>query len=238
MASYDAWIKLYRPDENSRNSSISYYTKGAVIGWLLDAKVRASTNNQKSLDDVMRLALQRYGGKKGYTDSEFRQTAQEVAGKNLMDWFHHAADTTEELDFREALAWFGLRFRPAGAGPSGRNGEATKKAWLGFTTKTDAGRLIVAQVQRDTPAFEAGISPDDEILGIDQYRVRPEQWEQRMEQYSPRTRIELLISRNDRLLTIPVVLADEPLRQWILEKDPNATPEQAEHLKAWLAPLI
>ena len=42
QASFDAWIKYYRPDENSPNVSISYYTKGAVLGFLLDAKIRAA----------------------------------------------------------------------------------------------------------------------------------------------------------------------------------------------------
>ena len=54
MASYDAWIKYYRTDENTANTSISYYVKGAVVGFLLDAKLRRLTNGSKSLDDVMR----------------------------------------------------------------------------------------------------------------------------------------------------------------------------------------
>src|SRR4030095_17193730 len=52
-ASYDAWVKLYRPDENSVNASISYYPKGALMAFLLDGKVRKITNGSKGLDDVM-----------------------------------------------------------------------------------------------------------------------------------------------------------------------------------------
>src|SRR4029078_5250157 len=80
MASFDAWIKQYRPDENSVNTVISYYTKGALGGWLLDTRVRAATNGAKTLDDVMRLALERYSGAKGYTPADFRKTASEVGG--------------------------------------------------------------------------------------------------------------------------------------------------------------
>ena len=54
QASFDAWIKYYRPDENSANTSISYYTKGAVVGFLLDAKIRKATSGARGLDDVMR----------------------------------------------------------------------------------------------------------------------------------------------------------------------------------------
>src|SRR5215208_7006579 len=62
MASFDAWIKYYRPDENSNNTSISYYTKGTVIAFLLDAKIRKATNGSRSLDDVMRAAYQKFSG--------------------------------------------------------------------------------------------------------------------------------------------------------------------------------
>ena len=57
MASFDTWIKQYRPDENSPNTSIDYYAKGAAIAFLLDAKIRKATNGAKTLDDGMRLAL-------------------------------------------------------------------------------------------------------------------------------------------------------------------------------------
>ena len=83
MASYDAWIKAYRPDENSVNTAISYYTKGSVIAWLLDAKLRHSTAGRAGLDDLMRLAYQRYSGERGYDTAEFVAAASEIAGADL-----------------------------------------------------------------------------------------------------------------------------------------------------------
>ena len=112
MASYDAWIKQYRPDENSANVSISYYTKGSVVGLLLDAKIKRMTNGAKGLDDVMRLAFQRYSGARGYTPAEFRAVASEVAGGDLREFFRRALESTEELDYSEMLDWYGLRFVP------------------------------------------------------------------------------------------------------------------------------
>lgn len=231
LASFDAWIKLYRPDENSVNSSISYYVKGAVIAWLLDARIRAATGDTRSLDDVMRLAYQRFSGSKGFNDEEFRSVVQEVAGQDQNDWFNGVVDTAEELDYSQALAWFGLRFKSIA--PS-EEADVPPKAWAGFSTKTDGGRLIVTQVPRGTPGSEAGISANDEIVGIDQYRVRPEQWDQRMAQYRPNEEISLLISRHDRLLNIPIRLGHEPA-PWLLEPDPAAGPTQKQHFMTWLA---
>jgi predicted metalloprotease with PDZ domain len=95
---------------NPDSATVSYYVKGEVIAFLLDARVRHATDGARSLDDVMRLAYQRYAGARGYTEAEFAETAGEVAGVDLTDWFRRATASTEELDYPEALEWFGLRF--------------------------------------------------------------------------------------------------------------------------------
>ena len=175
MSSFDTWIKQYRPDENTPNTTVNYYPKGAVIAFLLDARIRKATAGAKSLDDAMRLAYERYSGAKGYTMDQFYQAMSDTAGVNLRDWFATTAESTKELDYTEALDWFGLRFRPVDP----RN----QRAWLGATTRNDAGRLLVSQVRRETPAQVAGLNVDDEILAIDDVRVRAEGLVGRLDQY-------------------------------------------------------
>ena len=102
-SSYDTWIKFYRPDENSSNTRISYYSKGAVVAFLLDAKIRKLTNGEKSLDDVMQQMFENYS-KSGFTSKQFRKTASEVAGKNLSAWFASVIDSTDELDYSDIAA--------------------------------------------------------------------------------------------------------------------------------------
>jgi predicted metalloprotease with PDZ domain len=80
-ASYDAWIRYYRPDENSPNVSISYYAKGQLLGFLLDARIRRLTNGARSLDDVMRTAYARYSGARGFTPDQFREVAEQIAAR-------------------------------------------------------------------------------------------------------------------------------------------------------------
>ena len=215
QASMDAWIKLYRPDENTPNTAISYYTKGAVVAFLLDAKIRRVTGGRRSLDEVMREAYGRYSATNGFTPDEFRTVTEHVAGIDLGAFWRTAIEGTEELDYSEALEVFGLQFRPANGSPNGK-----PKAWIGATTKIDADRLIVAQVKRDTPAFGAGLNVDDEIVAIDQVRVRTDRLDERLEQYTPGDRISLLVARRDRLLSLNVVLGAEPPRTWRLEPRP------------------
>jgi len=230
-ASYDAWIKYYRPDENSINTSISYYTKGSVVGLLLDARIRKATNGARSLDDVMRAAYEKYSGMRGYTADEFRGVAEQVAGVSLKGFWDAAVTSTQELDYTEALETLGLRFKSV-AVPADRPG----KAWLGINARNDAGRLIVTQVRRDTPALAAGLNVDDEILAIDDYRVRADRLDNRLEQYRPGDKVMLLVARREQLMRLELTFGSEPPRAWRLEVNPSASEAQQSSRVRWLNP--
>jgi len=231
-ASFDAWIKYYRPDENSANVSISYYTKGAVLGFLLDARIRASTGGAKSLDDVMRTSYQRFSGDRGFTPDEFRAVVEEVSGLSLASFWDGAIEGTEELDYVEALATFGLRFRPVEAPRADRSASA----WLGMSTRDNAGRLVVTQVRRGTPAFAAGLNVDDEILAMNGFRVRADQLTAQLGRYQPGDTVALLVARRDVLMTIDATFGAEPPRQWQLQVDPAAADTKQQQRDRWLKP--
>jgi len=230
LASFDAWIKAYRPDENSANTSISYYTKGEIVAFLLDAKIRRATHGAKGLDDVMRLAYERFAGPKGFALDEFRRAAEEVSGVDLAAWLTHAVATTDELDYGEALDWLGLRFRPA---PEPKPGEPVK-GWLGLRTRTDEGRLVVSQALRGTPGYDAGFNVDDEIVAIDEFRVRPDRWSQLMDAFTSGTTASVLVARRDELMRLDVTFGREPAPAWRIEVAPDATAAQTANLTAWL----
>jgi predicted metalloprotease with PDZ domain len=104
-ASLDAGVPL-----KPRERRLDFVARGAVVGFLLDAHLRAVTNGAKSLDDVMRLAYQRYSGTAGYTADQFRALVSEVAGSDQSAWLSQALDHADDLDYREMLRWYGLRF--------------------------------------------------------------------------------------------------------------------------------
>jgi len=225
-ASFDAWIKLYRPDENTINTTISYYTKGTVVAWLLDARIRRVTGGAKSLDDLMRLAYARWSGERGFTAQEFKAAAEEIAGVSLREFFSRNVETAGELDYSEALEWFGLRFKTSSS--EGRKG------WFGIETKVDGGRLVVTKIPRSTPAWIAGINVDDEILALDDYRVKPDQFSKRLENYLPGREVSVLVARREKLQRINVTLGEEPGKQWQLEQQPEASAKQRENFRVWL----
>lgn len=238
-ASFDSWIKFYRRDENTPNTAISYYVKGSVVAWLLDAKIRKATRNAKSLDDVMRLAYERYAGERGYTSKEFQAVASEVAGADLSPFFHDALETTRELDFSEALAVFGLRFGDDRAEKekekvTAPGGGEPRKGWLGFDAKNDGGRLIVSVVKREGPAYAAGLNVGDELIAVGELRIPPEGWSKRLGLFQPGDKVSLLVARREQLRRIDVTFGEEPKSVWKLEIAPDVSEDQSRTRKNWL----
>jgi predicted metalloprotease with PDZ domain len=227
-ASYDAWIEYYRADENSPNTAISYYTKGAVVGFLLDARIRQATEGSRSIDDVMRVLYKRFSGDVGYTSSDLRTAVVEVVGRqaetDFRNWLHTVLETTEELDYRDALAWFGLRMAAPAVAP---------RSWLGIVTRSQNDRAMVSEVRRGSPAASAGISLLDEIVAINGEPVSAEQFTANIQQFSPQTRVSLTIVRAETTRQIDVVLGTDPGYGWELTGLSAPSREQIQHFDAW-----
>ena len=226
MASQDAWIKYYRPDENSRNTNVSYYSKGAVVAFLLDALIQERTHGTQNLDEVMRVAYGRFA-EDGYTPETFEKLASEIARTNLEPWFQKYSAGTDELNFKPALDWYGLRFKPIKI----KAGEP-KAGWLGVQMKPEEN--TIRQVTRGGPGSEAGLNVGDEIIAFGKERVPVGELTSRLKFYPPNTKVDVLIARRGRIMRIPVTLTQPPRDEWTLEIDPKATKKQKSRLRVWL----
>ena len=231
MASYDAWIKYYRTDENTANTSISYYVKGAVVGFLLDAELRRLTSGSQSLDDVMRIMYSRFSGDRGFSPDDLRTIAVSVVEpahvRELRAWLERALATTSELDYIEALNWFGLRLTSAPEAP---------RPWLGIVTRTADQRTVVSEVRRGSPAFAAGISVGDEITAVDGEPIQPGQLAALLGRLKPGAKIALSLSRSDAIRVIDLTLGIDPGHGWTVSVSPVATQQQQRNLAEWLTP--
>lgn len=231
MASYDAWIKYYRTDENTPNSAISYYVKGAVVGFLLDARIRRLTRGAQSLDEVLRRMWRQFAAGKGFTGIDIRGAIVSVVGpehaQDMAGWLYLSLETTGELAYVEALEWFGLRMTPPPGSP---------QPWLGASTIVEDGRTIVSGVRRESPAAVAGLSLLDEIVAVDGRPLPPGGLAQRLDDFSIGARVTLTVSRTGRPLPIDVVLGRDPAHGWELSVAPAASATQVERLADWLSP--
>ena len=99
--------------------------------------------------------------------------------------------------------------------------------------RNDNGRLVVTQVRRGTPADDAGVNVDDEILAIDDVRVRADQLAARMTVYKPGDKVTLLVARREKLTRLDLTLGADAAPSWRLEVRPDATTGQVQHLEAW-----
>jgi predicted metalloprotease with PDZ domain len=101
--------------------------------------------------------------------------------------------------------------------------------------KSDAGRLLVENVPRGTPAYAGGVNPGDEILAIDDFRVLPDSLDTRLAAYRPGRKVVLLVSRRDELKRLEVTLGADPGDRWSLQPRLDATPQQRAHFTKWIS---
>jgi predicted metalloprotease with PDZ domain len=211
QSSFDTWIKFYRPDENSANSSVSYYLKGSLVSLLLDMEIRNQTGGERSLDDVMRYLFGQYlEDDAGFPEEHgFLAAVESVVGQAggvYRDLFERHVGGMDELDYERALGHAGLRLdwshadQREGAGPP----------WHGLRLKTEQGRLKVLGVRADGPAYTAGIYAGDEILALDGVRVDEDRLRARVSERSPGDTVVLTLFRRDDLLHVPLTLAPAP----------------------------
>lgn len=226
-SSFDAWVKLYRRDANSQNNQMSYYLKGAMVSLMLDLLIRDRHDNQKSLDDVMQRMWVEFGEAEiGFTPAQVEQVIEEVAGVDLSDFFHRYLHTTEELPLDQYLAPFGLKLKPIY--------DDQKTPYLGITVKDENNKTLIQSVNSDSPAYLAGIDPEDELLAIASYRVNSEQLNSRLQNYQAGDTISITIFHQEQLKTLAVTLAAAQPTSYQLVKDPQASTQQQHNYKGWL----
>jgi predicted metalloprotease with PDZ domain len=227
-ASFDAWIKLYKPDESNLNTTVSYYLKGGLAMLALDLQIRRRTEGARSLDDVLRLLWQRYGDTATPHPEQLQPVFEEATGLSLADMFERQVRGTDDPDLVEELRHVGLELR-ATTDP-GQLGDGAAAVWLGATI----GGGKVTGVFDDSPAQAAGLSPGDEIIALDGFRVTGEADLRSLAgALKPGDRIELAVFRRARLLRIPVRLGAAPATRYEIAgiPDPGAA---ATRYHAWL----
>ena len=230
-ASFDAWIKYYRQDENSVNNQISYYDKGELVGFLLDIEIRKDSGGAKSLDDVMRFLYNEFYKKnKNYTPEDYQKIAEMMARKSLDDFFKKYVRGTEEIDYNAILGGIGLQLETGE--------EAVKQAFLGGNLAESDGKLTVRDVPADTPAYQFGLNNNDQIVAIDGNRASQTFLQSYLNGKKPGDKIKLTVFRFDELREIEVTLDGRAKSDYKIVPVENPTDEQKrlyrEYLKAEL----
>jgi predicted metalloprotease with PDZ domain len=165
QSSFDTWLDGYVKGTPGRKGSI--YVEGALIAFMTDIFILKSTNNEKSLNDVMKCLYENFAQQeKGVSDADYKGIVEEIAGQTYDDiynnYIHGTKNYTQLLS--DSLNYIGCDLKIS-------DSELYHEAQLGFMVKNDNGNCIVDNIYPTSMAEELGLSINDEILAINGIKV-------------------------------------------------------------------
>ncbi|HEY6046773.1 MAG TPA: PDZ domain-containing protein [Pyrinomonadaceae bacterium] len=238
-SSFDAWIKEYRPDENSNNSSISYYDQGELLGMLLDLEIRRRTHGAKSLDDVMRTLYQDFFKKgRNYTPADLQKVCETLSGSSFEEFFARYVRGRDEFPYNQILAGAGLSLQQAGHEIEELRARIPEdvpvRAYLGADLADSGGRLLVTSVRAGAPAYEQGLNANDQIVALDGKRVTNATFLERLAEKRPGDILHLTIFRSDDLRTLDIRLGSRINAAYAIVSRAPVTDEQKQIYQGWI----
>jgi predicted metalloprotease with PDZ domain len=230
QSSFDAWIKLYQPNENTPNAVISYYVKGSLIALALDLLIRKRTDNKKSLDDVMKMLWQQYGKTGvGVSETGVEEVVAQITGESYQEFFETALHRCVDLEFKPLFDYMGVELQWAPALSSRENPNLPA---LGVLLANNMGEAVLMHVNDGSAAQVAGLSAGDIIIAIDELKVMAFNLEDRISSYQAGDSITVHAFRRDELMHFQVVL--QPAANQLCVLGLKDTADTATHRTQWL----
>ncbi len=198
-SSFNAWIKLYRPDENSLNSSVSYYNKGGIVFWCLNALF---VKEGKKIDDLLNLLWKSYLDRPevGLEASEVFSMVKEIAGEEVLGKFQTWVQTTEELDLDGLFKGAGFEIEY----------DTKEKPWLGLRPDFLGDRVVIKDVALDGPAYKAGLNAGDEIIAINKMRILKDNFNEHEKYLFKDKPYMVTVNRLETLVNLEVIPSSAP----------------------------
>jgi predicted metalloprotease with PDZ domain len=199
MSSFNAWIKLYRPDENSKNSSVSYYLKGGLVFMVLHSLL---LEKGKSVDDLLLLLWDRYkkNPETGVTREEVYEMVKALGGEDVLNSFSTMVETTQDPDFESTFRRMGCEMV----------WQESKVPFLGIDWEFAGDRAFAKMVYLDSPAYKAGINPGDEVIFLNGLRFLREDAQDLISLMNVNTAYEFIISRLGKVERFEVIPSGSP----------------------------
>jgi predicted metalloprotease with PDZ domain len=223
-ASFDSWIKYYRRNENSNNTQVSYYDKGSIVASLMNLMIIKNSNGQNNLDDLMRFLYNEYYQKqgRGYTDEEFKKAAENLCGQSLDDFYAKYINGTEVIPYAVYLELAGLKLINLNA--------AKEEPYLGLGSSIVNGKLLVTSVANGSPAYKAGLSVNDELIAMDNYRI--DDLTKFMALKKPNDKVSLVYARDGMLFNTDLQIEKNSAVKYKIDVNPDSKDEVLR--KKWL----
>lgn len=239
-SSFDAWTKFYKQDENAANAIVSYYAKGAMFALALDLKIRALTDNKRSLDDVMRRLWQEYGKPGiGVDDHTIEALASGLCGQSLQRFFTQYLGGTEDLPLADLLQTMGVQLRQRVAesfddmgGVPAKNNSPPAAYNLGVRLSPDPFGVRLQILLENGDLQRAGLSAGDVIVAVNDLKATKDNLAGLLAPFSVGDSIAVHAFRRDELMRFEVTLSAPKADTFYLELDEDTPALQRR--QAWL----
>lgn len=224
-ASFDAWIKYYRPNENSQNSQSDYYNKGASLGLILDLLILHNSNGKYRLDDVMRFMYDEYAIKlgRGYTEEEMKAGFEKFAAQNLDEFYKNFVYGTEKINYQQYFEYVGLILNDINSG--------IKEPDAGITVSASN---IITQIRKGEVGEQAGLNVNDEIIAINGIRFS-NNLSLFLTSKKKGDELSILVNRGGIMRTFTLKIGYNTKVNYHLILNPDATVQQKELYKKWIS---
>ena len=209
-SSFDAWVKFYRPDENTSNAGTSYYNKGCLVALCLDLGLRLRGS---SLDALMRKLYE--NAQQGIQVSErtIFDLCRELTNQDWAEQINHLINTTDELPLDQLLPEFGFSFEL-------KNEQALP---FGLKVVDKPEGVLIQSARRDGAAAKVGLSAHDVILAIDGLKAS----EKLLAKYAKQAgTYSVYAFRRDELMQFELQAAETSLTTVELKVEDQAKAEQ------------
>lgn len=229
-ASFDAWIKYYRQDENSPNSSISYYNKGAMLTVLLDLKIIAASKGTKKLDHVLKEAYNHFylDQNRGFEEDEFQRLVEEFTGISVSDIFK-AAHENGELDYNAYFNLVGYEIIDINA--------ESKTLGIGISHQKNDGIQTVTAVERGSGAWDGGLNVRDELIAINGIRLdlKDKEYDYFMQHSNEGDILDILIARDGIIKELKIEIRAANKKLFRIQPLKEQSEEQKQLAEFWLS---
>ena len=220
---------------NLENTAISYYPKGELIGMVMDLLIRGRTNGTSSLDAAMRRMYEEfylnspngsyYLRGRGYHTEDLERIVSEIAGAEFHDFFKRYVRDVEALPYDEAFGYAGLHLIKT---------QATEPFNAGLAVQFEGDAATIESVRNYSPAENAGLQQNDEIVSLAGKRVTKDSWLKTLARFKKGDSVPIVVKRNRRTLQKNIVLGEPERFEYRIEENANATDEQRALRAAWL----
>ena len=214
-SSFDAWTKFYQQGPDAVNNIVSYYTKGSLIALWLDLTIRSKSNDQYSLDTLMRELWIHFGRTSvGTSEDDFINIANILCGEDISQAFKRHLYTNERFDLSTDLANFGVELQKQkfkSINSLDTCAATQYQAYLGVHFKPHEAGLKVTQVLENSPGAQAGLAVNDILIAIDNLKLTEKSLQALLDHTPEHSELTCHYFRDDLLLQSRCKVIDSPL---------------------------